>query len=169
MDFYKVLIAPSAAIARITRARTQLAILNVLHNFINLTVQKSSSVGTSGAEWWWNFSRNRVYFSHLASHSSHRWRWNGTWNVFNWESPLWYSRPPGRCRNEWYICWWTGWNLTAALRWNARSANWLQLTIQTMEWAIGMARRAMAPPDFKLVAPAIQLALPEFLKNCQLI
>ena len=31
-----------------------------------------------------------------------------------------------------------------------------------MECAIGMARRAMAPPDFKLVGPAIHLALPEF-------
>ena len=36
--------------------------------------------------------------------------------------------------------------------------------------AIGMARRAMAPLDFKLVGPAIHLALPEFFKtNCQLI
>ena len=34
-----------------------------------------------------------------------------------------------------------------------------------MECAIGMARRAMALPDFKLVGPAIHLALPElFLK-----
>ena len=39
-----------------------------------------------------------------------------------------------------------------------------------MECAIGMARRAMALPDFKLVGPAIHLALPEFvLKTCQLI
>ena len=30
-----------------------------------------------------------------------------------------------------------------------------------MECVIGMARRAMAPPDFKLVGPAIHLALPE--------
>ena len=38
-----------------------------------------------------------------------------------------------------------------------------------MECAIGMARRAMAPRDFKLVGPAIHLALPEFgFKNCQL-
>ena len=28
-----------------------------------------------------------------------------------------------------------------------------------------MARRAMAPPDFKLVGPAIHLALPEFFKQ----
>ena len=32
----------------------------------------------------------------------------------------------------------------------------------TMECANGMARRAMALPDFKLVGPAIHLALPEF-------
>ena len=34
-----------------------------------------------------------------------------------------------------------------------------------MECAIGMARGAMAPPDFKLVGPAIHLAPPEFLKK----
>ena len=34
--------------------------------------------------------------------------------------------------------------------------------VPVMECAIGMARRAMALPDFKLVGPAIHLALPEF-------
>ena len=34
-----------------------------------------------------------------------------------------------------------------------------------MECAIGMARRAMALPDFKLVGPAIHLALPELFKK----
>ena len=32
-----------------------------------------------------------------------------------------------------------------------------------MECAIGMARRAMALPDFKLVGPAIHLALPKIV------
>ena len=34
-------------------------------------------------------------------------------------------------------------------------------SLYIMEFAIGMARRAMALPDFKLVGPAIHLALPE--------
>ena len=35
----------------------------------------------------------------------------------------------------------------------------------SMECAIGMARRAMALPDFKLVGPAIHLALPKIFKK----
>ena len=40
---------------------------------------------------------------------------------------------------------------------------------QSMECAIGRASRAMALPNFKVVGPAIHLALPNFFKNCQLI
>ena len=36
------------------------------------------------------------------------------------------------------------------------------LHIQFMECAIGRASRAMALPDFKLVGPAIHLALPKY-------
>ena len=38
-------------------------------------------------------------------------------------------------------------------------------TVHGVLYTVGMARGAMAPPEFKLVGPAIHLAPPEFLKQ----